>query len=380
MTDEHLPRHTLSTGTLASLLAVLLIIVLAIVGWVYRDRLTTLFAGPATTATAQEELLQNPLFAQAETMRKNGTGSPEQIIQLYTNAAETAATPAQKGQTEFLKAVVMAGNGDALSAIQLLKQIAATTDYPPKLRAAAVQEMTIVPHSESKIDNIGKTIFSGQPYSSMLQNDDVYGAYTNLLRYAAALYPLAISEIKIATRELIEFRINNPSATSTPAAVATDIHARVALADKDIDRMRTDVADKEIVPEALMYRAILIGKLEHAGDASLGTGDAAFQTALAAYAAVNESNALLNYNYALYLAWTKNPDAAKIQKALAPVYSDATYGRATLVSYLTAQKNAVGIQKSNIAHLAQYDPRFGTLLSSLGWSAADLSSDAASNS
>ena len=366
---------------LAGILLVIALIVGAAAAYEYRGQLSQRILGKnvfsTTPVTAQAALqASNPPFQQAEQLRLSG-GDPKTIEQLYDQAMLEASDPAQKGQIQYLKAVVMWNSGDDSGAIPILKSVATSADYPPKLRAAAFLELDLIPHKNTIRDPIVIEVFEGDPFSQLLVGTNVSLAYERLLEYSTSYYPLAIPELKLAASDLQKVILRDPTASTSVevAALKSDALTRISLADTNIAQMRTNPADNEQVPEAMLDRAIAIGKLNHLGDTSLGTAESAFDAALKEYADRGESNAYVYYDYALYEAWKPNPNASQVQSILTPVYASSTGSYASFTQMLKISRTATtsSSTRQNPALLAQLDSRFTALLSSLGWKPSDIS-------
>ena len=341
---------------------------------------------PVGVTTYDALLSDNPAFAQADALYAAGNvaGAESEL----NSALQNAHTPEEAGQIQIkLATVIENGFSDpttALNAIPLLKQIAANTSYSPIIRASAIQEMGVAFYNTGD-KRFTDAIFSNDAlYSTMFVSGDTDLSYRHLFQYAASIYPLAYSELRIAKWYSGRIYESAQAASSNSAAhLSADqvssykdmIRQEIAAAHTDEQRIQNDPHQNRIIPALIQNEAILIGRMQSIGDDSFGDAEPLFQRALSLEAAAKPplSDGFTRYYYAAFLAQRYGTSrASDVQNILAPFYtSDAYQGTAAVREFGSERNNILG-DKPNLQLLASVDPKFKAYLISLGWTASDF--------
>ena len=320
------------------------------------------------------DLMSEQDFGKAESFRN--ASDPRQALLAYKDALPKTRTHEEEGQIKLLIAISTEQSGEYMAAIPLYKEVAANTVYPERIRANAVQYMGLM-QSFYGDPKITEEIFKDAPYTSLKAIHDPV-SYRHLFEYASSLYPLALSELRIAdwyaTAVLIQGGVlpNTKKTITDEELVSYKLQAttHLANADKEIDRMRGDPLDDSNLPLALMRKAIALGKMERA-KVFTNVAEQAFGIAQKEYEDRGWTSGFLYYNFALYLNQTSGAKRTDlIVRTLSGIYAGQRDEYA--ISFLTNERTNVTGSKADIVSLAKVDPKFKDFLISLGWKTTDL--------
>ena len=243
-------------------------------------------------------------------------------------------------------------------------------------RATAVEDIADI-YSRGNIE-VNNGIFKDEPFASLFVANDVGLTLGHLHDYAVTIYPLALSELRLAQWYAYQL----PSAGTTSKTLSAEVVQKylakvkqfVLAADFDINYMQADSTMGADLRAALLTRATVIGHLNRYGDTSTGDANAEFLQAIRAYAVANpgeDGNA--RYYYALFLAQTGGAgNKAQISSVLAPI-GTPTYANSS-VRGLLQNARSISFYRQFPVLIAKIDPDFKAYLMSLGWTAADFSS------
>lgn len=320
----------------------------------------------------------NDSFIKAESFMK--LGDYTSALAAYKTALPSASDVAQQAQIEFDIANATARSGDVIGAIQIFKQIAANTSYTPIMRAYAVEYMGRQYYAGLN-PAVTTEIFKDDPYKSFFVSNDLALSYRRLFEYGSSFYPLAESELYIADWYASRITTLYQTSSSSPE-IATDmaiINKNFKNADADIQRTKNDPNASQLIPEALMRKAITLSKLAYIGMASSTSVESAFKTALVAYGGLGSTNGFdgpVRYYYALFLAHKYGVNRlADIEALLKPLYTDPGHNQFMMTAFLRNIRT-LNVQNPNrfkdVQYLARFDPGFKSFLVSLGWKPADF--------
>ncbi len=315
-------------------------------------------------------LQQNQAFARGSYDMQ--TGNYQQAITSYQAAlSSVTGDTTQIAQIQYDIAAAQYALGNLTEATQTFKQIAANTGVSKILRAYAIVRMANEYYSSNN-PAVTQEIFKDPPYNAMLVTNNISITYRHLFEYASSIYPTAISEAMIAkwyAAQLIQ-------STSTPntSSYLSIIQQKLANSGVDTARNMQDPNKKILVSEALFDVAGVQTDLFFAGEVTPGVVEAAYQKALAAFAAdANRPTAdgLVRVYYAYFLAEaygkTRLPD---IESILKPIYGSQY--KSSSVTLALKNARSIPITKEEFATLARLDSSFGDLLLTLGWHPSDL--------
>lgn len=320
----------------------------------------------------------NDAFIKAESFMK--LGDYTSALAAYKAALPSASDVAQQAQIEFDIANATARSGDVIGAIQIFKQVAANTSYTPIMRAYAVEYMGRQYYAALN-PAVTNEIFKDDPYKSFFVSNDPALSYRHLFEYGSSFYPLAESELYIADWYASHITALYETSSSSPE-IATDmaiINKDFKNADADIERTKNDPNASQLIPEALMRKAITLSKLAYIGMASSTTVESAFKTALIAYGGLGSTSGFdgpVRYYYALFLAHKYGTSRlADIEALLKPLYTDPGHNQFMMTTFLRNIRT-LNVQNPDrfrdVQYLARFDPGFKSFLVSLGWKQADF--------
>jgi hypothetical protein len=230
-----------------------------------------------------------------------------------------------------------------------------------------------------------------------------------LFEYATSIYPLAISELRVADWYSSQIVAVTRSATkkvgyqpfefgagdagvqlsAEAAARGEDFTAsleklenaraivvqRLENADIDIQRIEKFPNEQVQLPSIMQRKAIIVGRMQQVGDNSFGDAEDLFKQALALFAAssVPQSDGYARYYYAQFLN-----DAygglrrADINTLLSPLYTSDIYAGEPVEYFLKNEKENRLNVKAGLTELATMDQGFKSYLISLGWKESDF--------
>ena len=154
----------------------------------------------------------------------------------------------------------------------------------------------------------------------------------------------------------------------------TTIRGRLALAEQDIERVRDEPSQRYTFLNALVASAVLLAKVEQAGEPPLGDTEGAFREVLQLYVTNNlPYDGTARFQYALYLAKKYgNVRAADIRALLAPLNEDLSAHSISWGTFIKNERARATQPNPNLLLLASIDPGFKKLLLSLGWKEIDF--------
>ena len=272
-------------------------------------------------------LEESASFAQAEEMF--GKQECERAAPLYEQALVDVKNETQRGHVMFKIALCSYLTDDYVRAIPIFKDVGANPANKNFTRAYAVQYLgtSHYAYADAKID---EEIFRDEPYRSLWVEGDVRLSYRHLFEYASALYPLAISELRIAEWYAGELFLK----TDMLSAEEKDryhgvINAKIASAETDIARMRGVPGEAIGLPAVFNRKAMVLGTLAQLGDIPASEAEDAFKAVLAAYD--ERSSRLDGYArlyYAIFLARMYGAERAPdVRNILSKFYDTSIYNR-----------------------------------------------------
>ncbi len=310
----------------------------------------------------------SPAFAQAA--RLQNVKEYAQAAQKYREALASVQDPAQEGVVKFWLASSLEVGGGYAEAVAVLKSVVADEEkFSAMTRAYAVQRLAHMYHRYND-PLITKEIFKDEPYKSLFVQGRTLRSYRNLFDYATKLYPLALSELYVA-----DWYAERVAYASSSAPTYMDIiRERLALAEQDLERVRNEPSQKYTFLNALERRAVLLAKVEQAGEPPLGDTEGAFREVIDLFAANNLPNDVTaRFQYALYLAKKYgNVRAADIRALLAPLNEDLSAHSVSWGTFIKNERARAAQPNPNLLLLASIDPGFKKLLLSLGWKESDF--------
>ncbi len=317
----------------------------------------------------------NQYFAQASAAAR--AGNYEQAIQLYEQALTLAEDSAQASQIQFTIALLEDRYGSAPRAIDLYKQIviSSTNDNHPLLKANAIANMVELYYRNGD-SAVTEQIFKDPPYSTFFVSNDLSLSYRRLAEYAVSFYPLALPELRIAS--WYAYRLTDVSRIATGEATSTYpgiIQNAILRADQDIDRMRANTDDAQLIPNILTRKSALYLNMHDAGLATAQETEEVNKAALTIYSAIGAPDAIdgfARYYYAVFLAEQGSSRATDLQAVVSPFYDNPGYKGSLALAFFASEKTNALSQKSRLVKIANADPKFKALLISLGWNEKDL--------
>jgi tetratricopeptide (TPR) repeat protein len=375
------PLNNGSQSHFASVILVVLgVIVAALIGgflYVYdRVKVRENTAGYSAIQTPFAVLARdNQYFAQANAAAR--AGDYEQAIQLYEQALAQAEDSAQASQIQFTIALLEDRHGSALRAIDLYKQIVMdpANDAHPLMRANAIANMVELYYRNGD-SAVTEQIFKDPPYSTFFVSNDTSLSYRRLAEYAVSFYPLALPELRIAS--WYAYRLTDggmaPSGEDT-GTYPSIIQNAIALANQDIDRMRTGTDDAQLIPNILTRKSALYLNMFNAGLATAQETEEVCRAALTIYPSIGAPDGIdgfARYYYAVFISEQGPSRVNDLRAVVAPFYENPGYKGSLAFSFFASEKNNGLGQKTRLVKIANEDPKFKTLLISLGWNGKDF--------
>ncbi len=359
----------------------LLAIVLAVVviWFLYNSSKTPGYSGTRTPVSVLKA--RNQDYALAQTYFDQG--KYDLALKSFQKSLTEASDEAQKVQIQLDIAAAHQLLGNYTEAIIQYKSVAADTSNRDGLRAYAVQELGIMRdlHYEQDVrEKILAETFKGSPYDSFKKDGNVNLAYTKLFEYAASIYPLAMSEARVAYGYSNELITTLRGATTSPQG--QDYLARISeslkAADSDLKRMENNSVDALFIPSVLVREGMALQRLASLGIGTMEDAEAYFQKGMERDALIGVRPGSYNaFNYAAFLASAYGKKrAVDIQNLLAPFKAGNEAGIARTIPgfYRNARSNpALSVSKSSLVLMAQIDLDFQKYLISLGWKSSDFS-------
>jgi hypothetical protein len=326
------------------------------------------------TAAANTLLVAtNPAYAQGNQLMSSGqyTAAAQQYRAAVSQTTDLSLT--EQATSQFALASADAAAGNYTEAVATYENIAASTTTLSNLaRAYAVQYLGLIYYSSSD-PAVAAEIFNDPSYAPLFVSGDERLSLRNLFDYAASIYPLASSELYSA-----DWYVDNlPAATSTQTQYLNTISQKLALASQDIAYLRAAPLQSYIsyaLVNALDTQAVVLGKLQILGQTRFADPDQAFMDLMSTYATFHlQYDGMARLHYAIYLSDRYGSSRAQdIKNLLAPIETNPSSTSLYIVAFLkNEQANRWG-EKADLVALSTLDPNFKTLLTSLGWSAADF--------
>lgn len=379
---------------LTVLLSILAIIVaFAVVVWIHdRDAVsstTSTSSAISVTAGRQNPTEQlessNKDFATAQTYASSGDYSS--ALTFYQKALVETSDPTLSAQIEYDIAYADIQIGNYETAITSLKQIAAANVTAwPIMSAYAAQELSNIQYfaPPAQVSAINAEVFSGTPYASFgpSATTTISEAYFNLYKYVAGIYPLGVSESRIASWYANDLLINLHGATTSQQGVQDikAIQSSVNAATADVDRVKNQPAAVGDIPEVLSRAGLALGYLAYLGVGSPLAAEVNFENAQHFATVIGEApgdDYVFRYAVFLELLYGKTR-AADIINILAPFKAGngANIGQDMVNTFTETGKNPGDspITYQHCVALARIDPSFKAYLISLGWQSSDFPS------
>jgi hypothetical protein len=285
-----------------------------------------------------------------------------------------AQNDAEEAQIKVKIAHTVRDEGNLVRAAQLYKEIAVQEEYPAMARAYSAQALGL-------LDNYGNSAvrvetFKDEPFAAMFVPDDPVLSYRHVFEYASSLYPLALSELRIASwyaGELLKEADGEINLTENEIATYhATVMDKLQRASIDAARTKDDPNEAYLKPEIARMRAIVLGWMVLAGYDFKHDAEQAYVDAMYEYSLTGAPNdGFMHYWYATYLSSFADRRDAVIQ-ALTPLYTNPVYASSGVATFFTAERNNRLGSKGILQRLAKVDPKFKGFLTSLGWTNADF--------
>jgi tetratricopeptide (TPR) repeat protein len=366
-----------------SVSAVTLLLVLGGAWYYYARTLggaVTQLATPVSNTPAVLLEKQNQEYALAKSYQKSGDYAS--ALQSYQKALTESQDALQRTQIAFNIAYANELLGKYAEAIAQFKAIAADTSNYAIARAASVQAIGLMYYTYSgsaTLQTIASETFKDPPYDSFQDGNSLNMAYTKLFEYAASIYPLAGSEVRIAygyTNELLD---TLKSATTTPQGkeYLALITQSLQATDRDLMRMRDVPEERTLIPEILVREGKTLDRLATLGVVDPQQAEPYFKRGMQYAASLDlKPGSFYALNYALFLADRYgSARSADIKNLLVPfrVGNEAAI-YSIVVDFYKNIRLAPSSDKNRklIILLGQIDPDFKVYLISLGWEQTDF--------
>lgn len=301
-------------------------------------------------------------------------------LQSYQKALSSAEDSVQEAQIKYRIALVTELQGNYAEAIRLFKAIAADPSNYEFVRAYSVQEigrMYYTYYDDRSGSQIPTETFKDPPYSSFKEGSgDMNLAYRKLFEYAASIYPLGVSEARIAHWYSTEL-LKEATTTTQGISYVSIIQESIRKAEADIQRTIDDPPAATLIPETYMRIGLTLANLASVGAAGFEEAEQRLQQALQYTSVLGISPGNFQaYNYATFLASTYGAArATDIQKILSAFsISRSAEIQPIVVNFYRAANTDPTLeeQKKRLALLGKIDPNFKTYLVSLGWHESDF--------
>lgn len=334
----------------------------------------------ATQTPASVLMKQNPDYAMAEKLRKEG--KHDLALASYQEALDAADDDFQRAQIALDIARATEQLGRYEEAVTRFKAITADASNYAITRATALTSVGLMyyTYSGAPLQAIVTETFKDSPYSSF-RNDgtSLSMAYIKLFEHAASIYPLALGEALIAhgySNELLRM----PNATSTPQGreYIAQVVRGLAAAAADSARMRSAVEERPLIPEALVRAGSAVDNLATLGVISGPEQAESYFRDGVQYAAILGDKPGNSYalRYASFLAKRYgDARAGDIRSLLASFRSGNERDMyATTADYLRSVRaeGASSARVESLIALGKIDSGFKGYLISLGWRASDF--------
>ena len=289
-------------------------------------------------------------------------------------ALEKAEGFKEEGQLKYKIALSESSGNNPSEGIVLFKEVAANENYTPTIRAYAVQNLGSLLYSYNTPE-VKTEVFKDDPYKSFWLEDDYSLSRRKVFDYASSLYPLGISELRIAkwyTEEILE-SINSKNIDASPEKSIEEmkliVREKLINTDKYLRDIAKDEQARSYIAEVLYRKGMVLGDMLLVGDTTFADPEDVFKQSLSVAAVGNiKLEASAKYTYAVFLAKMYGEKRADdIKKLLGDFYQKDVYKNTTIVRFIKNEKNNGLGQKSDIILLAKIDAKFHDFLLSLGW-------------
>lgn len=360
---------------LVTILVILLVLIagMAAVAWWFYLGNSPANRSASVEMVYQSAVSQNASFASgAQLLNANRYTEAVPALEQALSAAKGAE---EKTLISFYLSAAYRSSGNYAAAINTLQGVLSTRDIAPAVQALAVEEMATI-YSTHTSSSTRTALFDNSLYRSFIATS-TNQTVRRIYQYATSLYPLPYSNYAIARSYANSVIAIVNDDQGGQEALISELMLRLKAAITAGDAATTDTIDTFTYPSyranALLERAIVLGKLEQLKDTSLGDASEAYRKALDLYARVGESDAVARLKFAHYLATRYGSSkAAEISSVLAPLYEVPQEQQRLRLFFARFGDATEGQTKSDLVLLAKLDPAFKTYLLSLGWAQADF--------
>lgn len=303
-------------------------------------------------------------------------------LEFFQKALPEAQDRSQTAQIRYNIAVMNEDLGNYKEAIAQFKEIAADTANSPIIRAYSVQEIGLMHYAYYKPADrqlIITETFKDPPYSELRKDKSLNFAYTELFGYAAAIYPIANSEARLAYGYSNELQDSLRGATTSPQGkdYVALITRSVQAADADLERVKKIPSESGFIPDILARQGTTVGHLVALGAGDPRQAESYFQKSIQYAAVVGDKPG--NYSaflYAAFLAYQyKDARAADIKSILEPfrIGNEEAIIPGIADFFRTSRTDpTLTNEKLRLVLMGRADPDFKKYLISLGWKASDF--------
>jgi hypothetical protein len=243
----------------------------------------------------------------------------------------------------------------------------------------------------------------------MYDPNNVPVSYRKLFEYASELYPLAISELRVAfwhANELVRVAKKLATAADIPLTsviprmeelslwetLATEeqkdargmqgefmnsvriVRDRIRRADADIERIKDNPNENGDIPEILQRKAVIGMRMLSIGDVSFDDPGPLLVQVMNIFATRGQKteDGYTRYYYAQYLLdKDTKPTVEQLSGVLSPLYTEEYTQSSVQKFFANERANVLGV-KSTLVRIAQAEPKFREHLQKLGWKDADF--------
>jgi hypothetical protein len=320
-----------------------------------------------------ELLKKNEKFAQGESLFKSGNYT--EAIARYEESLENVEGYKEEGQIKYKIGLAYLNGDKPMEAIAVLKEVAKNKNYTERIRAYAVQSLGNMLYSFNT-QEVRNEVFKGNPYKKFLEKAKGNQAIAErkLFEYASSLYPLGVSEMRIAkwhSSKVVRLVATGNDDEETKQKIEdakSIIREKIKNTDAYLVEIVNDEQERVYLAEVWRRKATVLGDLFYAGDTTFPNPEGAYKTALqfAIFSVGGEASA--KYSYALFLAKMYGEErASDIQGLLSDFYNTNKYSKTGMVRMIRNEKDGLSGNKESILLLAKIDTRFSEYLKTLGW-------------
>ncbi|MCR4276066.1 MAG: tetratricopeptide repeat protein [Candidatus Parcubacteria bacterium] len=325
---------------------------------------------------------QNQEYALAKNYQKSGDYSS--ALKSYQKALTESQDAFQKTQIAFNIAYTNELLGKYTEAIAQFKAITADTSNYAIARAASIQDIGLMYYTYSgstTLQTIVSETFKDPPYDSFKKADDLNlnMAYIKLFEYAASIYPLANSEVRIAYGYVNELLDTFKGATTTPQGkeYLSIITQSLQATGRDLVRMKDVPEERTLIPEILVREGKTFDRLATLGVVDPQQAEPYFQSGMQYAGTLGAKPGNFHaLNYAFFLVDRYgNERAVDIKSLLTPfrVGNEAEIYSIVIDFYKNTRINPVSDKnRKTLVKLGQMDQDFELYLISLGWKQTDF--------